>query len=119
MNRRIEAASIERDARGEWFHPDMPVFAEGDEAGWRAWLLDQGLEVSTGLLEFDYRDEAQSIHEAYVNGESETFIGWRDEPPQGEGWFTLAIADTEDGPCWVWARAADAAETRDAKGGEQ
>lgn len=100
----ISPAPVLRDETGCWWHPDMPEFDEGQEADWKAWIEQQGLVLSRSFLEYVSDD-----HPAYVayfdNGDSD-FSAWVDEPPEGDGWFTLAIFDSEDGPVWTWARRA-------------
>jgi hypothetical protein len=106
----IQAAPVVRDENGNWWHPDMPEFEEGQEAEWKAWVEAQGLVMTHGLLE-----HLDCDHPAYIayygddlnEGGSCDFSAWVDEPPRGEGWFTLAICDTEDGPSWTWARRVE------------
>lgn len=93
---------IERDATGEWAHPDLPAFDEGDGAKYRAWLAAQGLEVTSSYLESEGPDHPAYV--AYFERDDASFCEWLPARPEGEGWFTLAITDTEDGPAWLWAR---------------
>lgn len=104
----IEAAPVARDEGGAWWHPGMPDFEEGQEAEWKAWIAVQGLETVSGKLEDEDCDHPAYI--AYFDDGEPCFLGWVDEPPAGEGWFTLAISDTEDGPVWSWARRVSPAE---------
>lgn len=102
MKTMIQAAPVVRNQYGEWRHPDMPEFDEGQAQEWRDWIEQQGLEVSRGMLE-----DAPDDHPAYVayfEEASADFSAWTDTPPDGDGWFTLAVFDTEDGPVWCWAR---------------
>lgn len=100
--REIQAVPIlERDANGEWAHPGLPDFDE-DATKYKAWLEAQGLETSTYLLE--YEDNAHPAYVAYFERGESSFREWLPERPAGEGWFTLAISDTENGPAWIWAR---------------
>lgn len=100
----IQAAPVLRDETGNWWHPDMPPFDEGDGEKFKAWLKAQGLELSRAEL----GDEPED-HPAYraifeeANGD---FSAWEPEPPAGAGWFMLAISDTEDGPACCWVRRA-------------
>lgn len=98
----IQAAPVERDESGCWWHPGMPNFEEGQEDEWHAWIAGQGLKIMRGRLEDEVMDHPVYV-EYFENGAS-SFLAWVDEPPSGEGWFTLAIHDTEDGPVWAWAR---------------
>lgn len=105
----IVAAPVERDADGSWWHPGMPDFEEGQEVEWKAWLDAQCLQLSRGMLEDEDLDHP--VYVDYFDNGNSSFLAWVDEPPAGEGWFTLAICDTEDGPAWTWARrAADPAK---------
>lgn len=102
MDKLIEAMPVERDADGSWWHPGMLQFDEGQELEAKNWLQAQQLTVSRNWLE-----HVSEEHPAYIaifeDGDG-NFSAWVDEPPKGEGWFTLAIYDTEDGPVWCWAR---------------
>lgn len=98
----IQAVPVTRHEDGSWWHPGMPDFEEGQNDEWNAWIAEQGLEVLRGKLE-DVPDDHPVYVEYFERGAS-SFADWVDEPPTGEGWFTLAIQDTEDGPIWCWAR---------------
>jgi len=93
---------VERDADGWWTHPGIPDFDEDHEA-YKAWLAAQGLEVTHACLEFE--DETHPAYVSYYDNDTANVAGWNPEP-MGEGWFTLSIHDTEDGPYWVWGRRA-------------
>ena len=106
MTELIQAVPVVRDADGTFFHPGMPDFDEGDGDLYKAWLKAQELEVTHANLESENGDHP--VYIAYFeNGES-SHLEWNPAPPEGEGWFTLAIGDTEDGPIWTWARRAGA-----------
>ena len=98
----IQAAPVERDSVGEWIHPGLPGFEEGDGEKWRAWLTTQGLTTVRRMLEDAEEDHPVCI--SYFDNSDPDFSAWVDEPPKGDDWFTLAIHDTEDGPVWCWAR---------------
>ncbi|MDH2077205.1 hypothetical protein [Pseudomonas atacamensis] len=96
----IQPAPVVRDANGWFQHPDMPDFDEGDGEKCKAWVAEQGLTVSQARLE--YADEA--VADRYFESGDPDFSYWKPERPDDEGWFCLAIHDTDDGPvCW-WAR---------------
>lgn len=107
----IQPAPVQRDENGNWFHPELPAFAGTDEAGpnapkWEDWIREQGLKV----CRFDLEDEDKS-HPAYVNywgdNQSADISAWN-PVPHGNGWFLLAIGDTEDGPlAWFARRTKD------------
>lgn len=102
----IQPATVQRDERGAWYHPDMPVFNE-DGAKFTAWIEQQGLQVARSSLE--YEDPSHPVYKSFFEQEDPdtNFGAWVASPPPGEGWFTLAIDDTEDGPQWWWARRAE------------
>ena len=89
-----------RDENGMFQHPDMPDFDEGDEEKCKAWVVEQGLAVA--MVSLEYADE--EIADRYFEAGDPDCSYWEPERPDGEGWFCLAIHDTDDGPvCW-WAR---------------
>lgn len=82
-------------------HPHMPDFDEGDGDKCKAWIAAQGLQVKMVSLEY-HSDEA--VSERYFEAGDPDCSYWEPDCPDGEGWFCLAIHDTDDGPvCW-WAR---------------
>lgn len=96
----IAAAPVVRDEYGSYQHPGMPDFDEGDAEKCKAWVAKQGLAVTMVSLEY----AAEAIADRYFESGDPDFSYWEPDRPQGEGWFCLAIHDTEDGPvCW-WAR---------------
>ena len=96
MDTKIEAAPVVRNADGEYHHPDMPLFYEGDETNYKAWLDAQGLSMQMVWMEAD--------------GAPSVVTDWQPTSPDGDGWFVLAIFDTEDGPVAHFARRWLAAE---------
>jgi integrase/recombinase XerC len=111
MNKKIEAVEVRREADGSWTHPGMPEFEEdgyayqgGEFLSYAAWKDAQGLEIQCDNL--DGMDEDHPAFAQYWERE-EGFSEWEPKPPAGEGWFLLAISDTEDGPtAWYGRRAA-------------
>lgn len=99
---RIQAAPVLRDKTGNWWHPDMPSFDEGDGEKFKAWLTAQGLELSRAVLGDEPEDHP--AYKAVFEEASCDFSAWDPEPPAGAGWFMLAISDTEDGPACSWVR---------------
>ncbi len=92
---------VRRDENGMFQHPDMPDFDEGDGDKCKAWIAEQGLQVKMVSLEY-HSDEA--VSERYFEAGDPDCSYWEPDRPDGEGWFCLAIHDTDDGPvCW-WAR---------------
>lgn len=97
----IEPAPVIRDENGFFKHPDLPDFDEGDGDRCKAWIAEQELEVAMVSLEY-HSNEA--ISERYFEAGDPDCSYWEPDRPDGEGWFCLAIQDTDDGPvCW-WAR---------------
>jgi len=96
----IQAATVQRDANGVWNHPDMPQFDEGEAHKYHEWAKQQGLKMLYSFL--DTEDEDCPAHAEYE--ETGRFATWNPAPPDGEGWFMLAIDDTEGGPAVWWAR---------------
>lgn len=104
----IQPATVQRDENGYWTHPALPEFDEGDSAKCKEWQKAQGLEISHVCLESEDLDHAAYV--AYFENEESTCAQWEPPRPEGEGWFMLAIDDTEDGPtCW-WARRTPEAQ---------
>ncbi|SDF79642.1 MULTISPECIES: hypothetical protein [unclassified Duganella] len=97
----IYPAHEQRDDDGWWWHPELPNFEE-DHQAYAAWMLAQGLEYKFDSLESEA--DTNPAYIAYYEHEAGHVRDWFCEPPAGEGWFTLSIHDTEDGPQWVWAR---------------
>lgn len=98
----IGPVPVGRDDSGWWSHPGIPDFDEGQEVEYGAWLIAQGLVTDHASLEGE--DPTNAAYVSYYDDESCSVAGWNPEAPAGEGWFTLSIHDTEDGPYWVWAR---------------
>lgn len=101
----IEALPAQRDDDGWYGHHGIPDFDE-DHLAYNAWLIAQGLETRFDSLESE--DETHPAYSAYYEESACHVRDWTCEPPAGEGWFTLSIHDSEDGPQWVWARRVGA-----------
>lgn len=114
----ILPVEVKRDEMGNWHHPNLPTFYGTDESteaspAWGSWLDVQGLEVSRSSLEDE--DESHPVYQSYFEAENPSgdFSAWTPESPEGDGWFMLAITDTEDGPCaWFVRRTANTLETK-------
>lgn len=102
----IQPAPVVRDENGYWLHPCLPKFRKNAPEGrnaFRDWQANQQLEICTIQLECDWTGEGEH---PYWSG-SDNCNGWEPSRPDGEGWFCLAIDDTEEGPtCW-WARRVE------------
>lgn len=96
----IQPTPVVRDGYGMFAHPDMPDFDEGDGEKVKAWVAAQALEVAMVSLE----DSDEAIADRYFEAGDPDCSYWEPDRPEREGWFCLAIHDTDDGPvCW-WAR---------------
>lgn len=109
----IEAAPVHRDENGNWWHPGLPTFAGTDESTetspeWKDWLKEQGLIATRRDLEDE--DESHPVYQSYFEAADPdgNFSAWEPTPPEGDGWFLLAIGDTEDGPQAWFVRREDA-----------
>lgn len=104
-------AQIDRDANGYWSHPYLPLFPEGlTRERQDAWLKSQQLEAR---LVWDERFEEHPDPD-FGNAD---ISGFEPTPPEGDGWFLLAIEQSEDGEARAWyARPVDepAAATKEA-----
>lgn len=97
----IQPAPVIRDENGFFQHPDLPDFDEGDGDKCKAWVAEQELEV--GMVSLEYHSD-EAISDRYFEAGDPDCSYWEPDQPDGEGWFCLAIHDTDDGPvCW-WAR---------------
>lgn len=97
----IEPAKVIRDENGMFQHPNLPDFDEGDGEECKAWVAEQGLQVK--MVELEYHSD-EAVSERYFEAGEPDCSYWEPDRPGGEGWFCLAIHDTDDGPvCW-WAR---------------
>ena len=98
----IQPAPVVRDEYGMFQHPDMPDFDEGDGDKCKAWIAEQGLHV--GMVSLEFAEPA--IADRYFESHDPDCSYWEPDRPEGDGWFCLAIHDTDDGPvCW-WGRRA-------------
>ncbi len=91
----IQPAVVRRDEYGMFQHPDLPDFDEGDVEKSKAWVAQQGLEVVRVELE---TDAPEDIAERYFEAGDPDCSYWDPSKPDGDGWFCLAIYDTDDGP---------------------
>ncbi|NHZ94601.1 hypothetical protein F2P46_02425 [Massilia sp. CCM 8734] len=100
----IQPVEVARDEFGFWTHPDLPSFDEGEGEKYNAWLAEQGIRVSMSALEDEPDDHPAYV--AYFDNSDVDVSNWNPAPPSGDGWFPLAIHDTEDGPVFCWATRA-------------
>lgn len=67
----------------------------------------EGMEFHFVSFESDASADLQEIYLSNVNWPC-AVNEWQPTPPKGEGWFLLAIYDTEDGPYACFTRPKDA-----------
>lgn len=95
----IKEMPVERDEYGRWTHPEYKKFCAGREyistEEFDAWMEKNNLQWA-----IIYRDEGCADPDACGADVSV----WEPERPEGDGWFTGSIHDTEDGPVCVWLR---------------
>lgn len=96
-----------RDADGWWSHPGIPDFDEGQEAEYATWIKAQELVTTYRCLEGE--NDTHPAYVEYYENNGTNISEWEPADPVGEGWFTISIHDSEDGPYWVWARRVDVA----------
>jgi hypothetical protein len=104
----IQPVPVRRDETGRWCHPGIPDYDEGQEKEYRAWLEAQGLEITYKMLE---SEPDHPLYDAWFEDGEWDMSSWAPTPPAGDGWFTISIHDSEDGPVWVWGRRAGRANT--------
>lgn len=102
QHQEVVPMQVERDKNGYWWHPAVPEFGEGDAEKSRAWIKDNNLETEFSDLEWEHPDTPASV--AYFDNADTNITAWNPAPPAGDGWFTLGIGETDDGPRWWWAR---------------
>lgn len=95
----VMGVPVVRDAEGHWSHPHFPFGAAQDEMPLIPVARGLGLEMD-GILMDDTNTRDEVMERCRDGNCSE----WEPEPPEGEGWFLVAIHETEDGPAAMWAR---------------
>jgi len=103
----IQPMPFLRGPRGDWSHPDMPIFDEDEAAAFHAWIAEQGPKLRTSALEDE--GEQHPVSQSYFERGEGNYSAWWPSPPDGPGWFTLAIDETDDGPHWWWVRRVESA----------
>lgn len=98
----IEPKEVVRNNSGNWTHPAVPDWGEGESVETiKAWFDAHQIEWRSVALEDDLSAEEYDRWAAKGDYDAE---GWEPTKPDGTGWFVLSIHDTDDGPvCW-WAR---------------
>lgn len=91
-----------RDEAGYWTNPAYPDL--GEDGDYKGWFAERGLEFVGHALESE--GDEHPAYQAYYDHAHHGCEQWRPTPPAGDGWYTISIHDTEDGPYWFWARRA-------------
>lgn len=97
-----------RDAQGWVQHPGIEQLLEdGDEDDELGLDMDKvheaGYELEHTLM-YDELDDRHPAHLTYAVDGEPWCDEWEPELPRGAGWRLIAIFDTEDGPCALFAR---------------
>lgn len=100
----IKPMEPQRDQLGYWCHPDMPVIETSEQ--FDAWQAEQGFQYAIHCLDGDDGIGAEDALERYQSGDID-ILSWQPSKPEGDGWFNVAIYDTEDGPVCLWIRFQD------------
>lgn len=90
----VNGLPVVRDENGLWRHPAYPRFGTGPDASKRyaEWFRTQGMTFTTTYL-------LCPLAEDVIDGD---YSNWSVVPPNGAGWFLLAIEDFVDDPVCVW-----------------
>lgn len=102
---------VTRSGEGYWTHPALPTDTPGSPQ-FAAWVVAQVLETASTSLH-DEPEEHAVVRSYFVRGESD-ISAWEPLPPVGEGWFLLAVEDSDVGPECLWARRVAGAPSADA-----
>lgn len=92
----MKAINVERDQRGMWVHPELPVFGEKQsEEQVEAWFSKQGLTHHLVLMEGE-------LGERWGCGDLDSCVQWQPETEVKDA-FLVGIWDTDDGVVAMFA----------------
>ena len=94
----LRPAPVERDEHGYWLHPDLEDIPVDTPLGEHP--AAEGMELAFRLL---HPDEGE-VADRYFRQGAIDISAWEPAPPAGDGWFIVAIYDTEEGACCAFAR---------------
>lgn len=92
----MKAINIERDDKGMWVHPDLPVWGENyTETQAETWFAKQGLSYHLVLMDGE-------LGERWGSGKMDSCAEWQPETEVPDS-FLVGIWDTEDGVVAMFA----------------
>jgi hypothetical protein len=110
----FQPEKLERDKYGFCFHSVLDRLEEDQPIE----ALPEAVGMEFAYVEFfdDAPAELQKIYDEAGDPMSKVMWedavkAWNPTPPEGGGWFLIAIYDTEDGPYACFARPKAAGET--------
>lgn len=86
---------------GHWLHPAVPWELIPEDTNSLPYFKEWGYDLTCISLEFDAPEE---VADQYFEHGSGDISAWEPTPPNGDGWFLIAIYDTEDGPYAAYAK---------------
>lgn len=95
----LEPVEVQRDPQGYWVHPKLAD--SQDELSIADHPEAEGLHFAVVVLE----EGDGEVADAYFERGEVDISAWHPGVPDGVGWFVVAICDTEDGPCCIYARS--------------
>lgn len=90
---------IKRDQDGHYLHSAIADLEEDTFISKHP--ASEGMEYK--FLAFE-DDASEEVIKQYFDAGGPDLSSWNPTPPTGEGWFLVAIYDTEDGPSSAFAR---------------
>lgn len=97
------------DAKGFFFHPDIPWGKWGDDL--RQNCRSLGYDSAFVQMDTDNPRLGNEYSDFFFGEESDAVSRWHPTPPKGYGWILVAKFDTEDGPYAMFVRARVATAT--------
>lgn len=110
---KIQPMEPQRDRNGYWCHPELPQIETNEQ--FDNWIAEQGLQYAIHCLDGDDGIGSEEANAAYFENGDLSCAVWQPSKPEGEGWFTVSIYDTEDGPVCLWVRHPTEEQLREAE----
>ncbi|MDM1760656.1 MULTISPECIES: hypothetical protein [Acinetobacter] len=106
----LKPEEVIRDKCGFWVHPILNEYLcnlLGDrecmtESEHSTMLIHFNINVRCSAMEWDCTEELADKY--WGEGDVDAVKEWQPTPPKGDGWFLIAINDTDDGPVAWWAK---------------